>query len=281
MGASHRSYRWEGQQWALAVDAAAQVAAYRPDLLERAGLSVPRTWEEVEALTGAGVAVGFPLIPVDAACAFLGLSGAADGELPSREQSRDALRLLARLAGLAHAQSMEWNPPAVLERMATTDEIAYVPLGFGYSNYARPGYRPNLVRFTAPPGRGTLGGAGLAVSSRSGHVPEAVRYATFIVNGPTQRTAYFRGGGQPGHRSAWTDAEVNASSSSFFADTLSALDAAYLRPRHDGFLGYQERAGEAIHGWLRVGGDEAALLDELERAYRESGAARAETGATG
>src|SRR5699024_8208415 len=31
VGQSHESYTWEGKQWALAVDTAAQVAAYRDD----------------------------------------------------------------------------------------------------------------------------------------------------------------------------------------------------------------------------------------------------------
>ena len=35
VGKSHNSYSFEGQQWALAVDAASQVAAYRPDLLAK------------------------------------------------------------------------------------------------------------------------------------------------------------------------------------------------------------------------------------------------------
>src|SRR4029450_8527321 len=40
-------------------------------------------------------------------------------------------------------------------------------------------------------------------------------------------------------------------------DTLGALDVALLRPRHDGFLGFQATAGDLVHGWLRDGGDPA------------------------
>ena len=86
----------------------------------------------------------------------------------------------------------------------------------------------------------------------------------------TQRTIYAEAGGQPGHRSAWTDPTVNASSSSFFADTLAALDAAYLRPRYDGVLGFQEAGGDLIHAWLREGGDVGAVLDDLDERYRAS-----------
>lgn len=271
VGSSHRSYEWGGRQWALAVDAAAQVAAYRPDVLERAGVPVPRTWDDVFRLPEAGIRLAFPSIPVDAACASFGLSGAADGEAPVAGGSAEALELLRRAVGMAHGDSLTWNPPAALERMASSDEIAYVPLAFGYSNYARPGYRPNVVRFAAAPGRGTLGGAGLAVSARSSHIEEATRYLTYVADGLVQRTTFFEGGGQPGHRSAWTDPSVNAASTSFFADTLEAVDRAYLRPRHDGFIAFQDRAGEAIHAWLRSGERDAGpVLEAVERAYRES-----------
>ena len=44
VGASHASYRLEGRQWALAIDAATPVAAWRTDLpFVRHGLSVPQT----------------------------------------------------------------------------------------------------------------------------------------------------------------------------------------------------------------------------------------------
>jgi multiple sugar transport system substrate-binding protein len=47
VGRSAESYVWDGTTYALATDAAAQVAVYRADLLSRAGVDVPRTWGEV------------------------------------------------------------------------------------------------------------------------------------------------------------------------------------------------------------------------------------------
>ena len=46
VGRSSESYEWAGHRWALAVDAAAQVAACRPDLMRRAGVEVPSTWDD-------------------------------------------------------------------------------------------------------------------------------------------------------------------------------------------------------------------------------------------
>jgi multiple sugar transport system substrate-binding protein len=286
VGRSAESYVWEGHRWALATDAAAQVAAYRPDLLERAGVAVPRTWPEAldaaAALRRAGLWAALPAIPVDAACAFLAVC-AALGETPffagpvvSRRVGRSALALLAALVERCHPASLDWNPPAMLEQMSTGDEVAWCPLAFGYANYARPGFRDHLVLAAPPPAggdgvpRGTLGGAGLAVSAHSEAVDEAVRYAAYVADPAVQRTSYFEAGGQPGHRSAWTDEAVNGAASGFFRDTLVALDAALLRPRHDGFLAFQEAAGTLVHGHLRHGGDPDRVLAAMDAAWEAS-----------
>jgi len=292
VGRSHESYTWEGHQWALAIDAAAQVAAFRPDLLRRAQVELPRTWGEVitasEALRGHGLTIAIPSIPVDAVCAFLGTCGSV-GEAPfaspdrvvGRDTGRGALQVLRDVVVRSHPASMSWNPPTVLEQMANADEIAYVPLAFGYANFARQGFARHPLGFAAGPAgasgvpSGTLGGAGLAVSASSVHVEEACAFAAFTASPDVQRTAYVDGGGQPGHRSAWTDPTVNASAGGFFEDTLDALDAAYLRPRYGGFLVFQEEAGDIVHRHLRDGGDADAVLDALDASYRASLGTRA------
>ncbi len=74
VGASHASYFYDGHQWALAIDAASQVAGYRPDLLEEAGVSVPETWDQVFEL--ARIRPGFvsvALFPLDSLMCFFTL----------------------------------------------------------------------------------------------------------------------------------------------------------------------------------------------------------------
>jgi multiple sugar transport system substrate-binding protein len=160
--------------------------------------------------------------------------------------------------------------------MAASDDIAYCPLAFGYATYARPGHRRRQVRFAPAPHdlagvpRGTLGGAGIAVSAHARDPAAACELAAFTARGDIQRGAYFDGGGQPGHRSAWTDPRVNALAPGFFLPTLGSLDAATLRPRHDGFLAWQDRAGAAIHAHLARRGDPQALLGELDRIAEET-----------
>src|SRR5215204_1118390 len=50
VGKSHTSYMFKGHQWALAIDAASQVSAYRPDLLAQIEAEIPQTWGQVFAL---------------------------------------------------------------------------------------------------------------------------------------------------------------------------------------------------------------------------------------
>src|SRR5207247_11359421 len=69
VGRSHESYTWDGHQWALAIDAAAQVAAWRPDILPEP----PTTWVQVLQLAKED-RVLWPLKPVDAICSFFTLA---------------------------------------------------------------------------------------------------------------------------------------------------------------------------------------------------------------
>jgi multiple sugar transport system substrate-binding protein len=278
VGPSHASYQFAGKQWALANDAAGHVGVYRPDLLE----TPPATWEEVFALAesrrGKAGVVAMPMKPTDAICSFLSLCANA-GEPPfsggapvvSRAAGRHALETQRRIAALGHPEMLDWNPIATLDRMSTTDEVAYVPLLFGYSNYSRPGFRERLLAYTdiplAPDGQprgGILGGVGIAVSARTRSPETAFDYARYVTSGEIQRTTYFAAGGQPGHRSAWLDPAVNAASNDYFAHTLRTLDLAYLRPRDPGYETFQLRAGDLIHEFLVTGGDIEQTLDHLD-----------------
>lgn len=288
VGGSAESYQWDGHRWALAVDAAAQVAAHRSDLLDRAGVPVPGTWDQaIEAadqLRRHGLWSAMPGIPVDAACAFFAICCAVGEDPVAREGdgvvSSDtglaALDLLAAFVSRSHPASLEWNPPRMLEHMSDESDVAYCPLSFGYSNYARPGFRPHVISFGSGPAgpdavpRGTLGGAGLAVSAAGRSPDEAAKFAAFVADERTQRGPYFDGGGQPAHRAAWTDPRLNAASSGFFQDTLAAVDAAYLRPRYDGFIWFQAEAGSLVHAFLREPAHPDATLARLDAAYRAS-----------
>lgn len=284
VGPSHHSYGYLEHQWALAIDAAAQVSAYRPDLLAQRDLVAPRSWDEVFTLASK-VPIAIPLDPTGSICSFLTLcanlgepAGRQDDYLVSHATARKALDILRGLIEIAHPASLDTFPPLILDLMSTSDEIAYCPLLFGYSNYARPGFAPQLCRFTniptpskdMPPRGAILGGAGLAISSRCRAIDEACQYAQFVAAPNCQRTTYVTSGGQPGNRVAWTDPQVNAATSNFFLDTLDTLDQAYLRPRYDGFVFFHDMAGLVINDYLRHKRSVGATLERLEILYRQS-----------
>ncbi|WP_286862040.1 MULTISPECIES: ABC transporter substrate-binding protein [Sphingobacterium] len=282
VGKSYESYNFLGKQWALAIDAATPVAASRPDLLQALGVALPRTFEEVLALAKAG-RVGFSLLPIDSLMHFYGLCCSL-GEEPCQDTEKvisDAvgikvLKLFKSLADELDAGFYDKNPFKVFEEMTQRDEIAYCPFAYGYSNYARAGYARKVLHFhdlvslNGTPMISTLGGAGLAVSSQGKHIDVAMDYARFVATPEVQETLYVENGGQPGHLRAWKNEQVNAVTTNYFSSTLPALDRAYLRPRYDGHLYFQDHAGDIVVGYLRNGGDEKAVLNKMNAMYRES-----------
>ena len=287
VGPSHASYEWEGHLWGLAIDAAGHVSAYRPDLLEGLDTAPPRTWNDVLELEvrarAAGMTISLPNKAVDTLGSLLTLlaNGGADPytdeeQVAPREVALEKLELLVRLTEASPPDAFSWNPILLLEHMAEHDDVVYCPMLFGYSNYSRPGFRRNLVRFSPVPSAGLgprggiIGGAGLSISSRCEHLDAARAYAEYVGSPEVQRTLYVEAGGQPGHRSAWHDQHANELAASYFADTLPGLDAGYLRPRYDGALLVQNEGGNMVWESLRSGGDPSELLDRLDAVYRRS-----------
>ena len=283
VGHSHASYIFNGNQCALAIDAATPVASYRPDLLARYDLRKPDTWSDLLALARQGRVI-MPGIEIDTLMNFYMLC-ATRGEAPfvddewavSDEMSLSALEQLRELANLCPRDIFAWNPIAVYEALSRRADYVYCPFAYGYSNYSRPGYSDNVLVFDDMvdiDGQGrcqsTLGGTGLSISTGCKSVEIARDYAMFCASPVIQRTLFFENGGQPGHRGAWTDDEVNRRSSNYFRNTLPALDRAYLRPRFPGYLHFQDHGGAPIRQYLMQGGDARQVLAELKRLFQEA-----------
>jgi multiple sugar transport system substrate-binding protein len=278
-GPSYSSYHWAGKQWALAIDAACQVSAVRQDLLAAVGpVEIPGTWQEVAALAlelrGASGRIAIPLNPNHSYCAFLslGLSMMGDRFWPpggqvNRQVAIESLEFLQRIAGNLHPASSSDDPIGISDRMADSDEILYVPLMFGYSNYSRPGFRANTLRFGDAPGGdeghigSVLGGVGLAMSARCTDRESASDLARTIGSARLQSGLYAVSGGQPGHATAWDSPAVNRLVGDFFAATRRTMEQAFLRPRVPGHRRFQELAGELVHGliWRHEPGVESCL----------------------
>lgn len=277
VGRSPDSYIYSGRRYGLAIDAAAQVAVHRPDLLPEP----PREWSQVWELTAAG-RVLWPGKPVDAISSFLSLAGNAGVDIAVGDRFVDTdagssiLADLHRLADSVPPDCLEQNPIQVAERLATGDQWIYAPLLFGYTNYSRTGFRQHRLAYTDAPGvdGSCLGGAGIALSAATPHRAEATAHARWLASADVQRGVYYRGGGQPGNAVAWEDPATNADSLDFFRNTRATLENARIRPHYDGWLTVQEVAGAAINRALRREIDDVTCLRAIEHSYAGS---RAET----
>lgn len=254
VGQSHASYSYGGHQWALAIDAATPVAAWRPDLLARP----PGTWEELLALARQG-RVAVPGVAVDCLMHAMMLCQSA-------ELTEVALLKLRELYALCPAECFEWNPIRVFEALTTQNELAYCPFAYGYSNYSRAGYAERQLRFgdVVDGICTTLGGTGLAISARCCERETALAYAQYVASAECQRTLYWQSGGQPGHRAAWLDAEANRATDNYFLNTLPTLDRAWVRPRYDGYLHFQDTAGPIVREFLQGKRELSNLLCTLK-----------------
>lgn len=282
-GGSHLSYNYDGHQWALAVDAATPVASYRSDLLERNGERPPATWQELLAMARQK-RVAVPAIPIDLLMNFYTFC-LAHGKEPflNRDEVIDtetgvkALQSMAELYSLVNEKMFQSNPIAIAELMTQTDDYWYCPFAYGYSNYSRDGYAPYRLTYGDPVCytdgqhlRTTVGGTGLAVSSFSKHRGEALAFAEYVVSASCQAGLYVQHGGQPGHLSGWTNETANLLTHRYFIDTLPALQRGYIRPRYNGYLHFQDHAGEPVQRFMREGGDPVGVLEAINRIYKKS-----------
>lgn len=277
VGASHASYAYDGHQYGLASDAAAQVAVHRPDLLS----DVPQSWEEVLQLARDG-RVLWAAKPIDAFSSLLTIA-ANNGTPPFSEpgsflDAESAMAVLARmreLASLVPEFCLEANPIDIAEALSREDRWLYSPLAFGYSNYSRMAYRRVRLAYTDIPSgsRGTsgsvLGGAGIAVSAHSAHLGQAQAFAVWVASSDAQCGVYFDAGGQPGNAQAWDDDGLNAQTLDFFRNTRATLEGALVRPREVGFIAFQDTVSPWVTEMLRGRISEDLLVsrmnDEAER----------------
>ncbi|WP_399881646.1 ABC transporter substrate-binding protein [Streptomyces sp. BBFR51] len=271
IGPTMRSYALDGRQWALPLDAATQVAATRTDL----GGEAPTTWDEVHRLARRAP-VALSLAGPHAFLTFASIA-LAMGEEPatdpdrliSRETGLAVLDLMAALDALAPPETRTLNPIGLLELMAGTDRLAHCPLVYGYVTYA------DRLTFTdaptvTPGGRpgSTLGGTGLALSTRCAPSTELLDHVRWLMSPEAQRDFLPRHNGQPSARAAWTDPDTVAAD--FYRRTAATCEQAWVRPRHAGYIGFQTAASAAVRAALAGGSDHRETLDRMGTLYRTS-----------
>jgi multiple sugar transport system substrate-binding protein len=295
VGASWDSYRYANGIWALPVDAATQVASYRPDLLSQLFGTSPRTFDEVLQLgqkaRASGKFIAVAACPIDAISLFFTFTANlghpidenADPFIDQRV-AKEALDRMHALIAIAHPNSTAWNPIQLYDQMVAGSDIVYCPWAYGYSNYSR---RQNLIplKFADAPAAGNrgragtqLGGTGIAISKQSPRRDAAVSYAKWLAGQEHQRGTYFREGGQPASLAAWTDPQIDFEAGGFFSGTIETLRTAYVRPRFDGFIRFFEATGIEINRCLKNQVADAQLIEWLNKSFAErlgSAAARA------
>lgn len=280
VGRSFPSYHWQGRQWALPIDAATQVQAWRPDRLEAA----PADWAQVLELAKAG-RVALPLraphslMCLYTLCAQRGAPGRVEGpELFDVETAAEVCEQLREVIARIDPQCLTMDPIAVFEAMAQPDSrIDCVPLIYGYVNYAWQGFRPVRLGFADIPrfqGHGpvgsALGGTGIAVSARTAHAAEAFDFALWVADAEAQRGPFAAAGGQPGHAAAWEDEAVNATAGDFYRATRATLEGAWVRPRHDGYMPFQHAASLRLNAGLQTGESAREIVRVLNAMFVES-----------
>lgn len=281
VGLSHQSYNFNNHQYALAIDAAAPVAAYKVGALDE----LPFTFEQVLKLAEKSL-VMWPIKPVDAISCFNTIAANIGHAINSTEHKFidrrigiTILKMMKKLSSLVPKDCLEMNPINVLDYLSSNNDRVYCPLLYGYSNYSRKNFRDDLIEFTNIPSfdennnncKGAqIGGTGLAISKETKNIEIALDYVFWVASEECQKTLYYYSGGQPGHIKAWKDKNINNDCNNFFINTLKTLENAWLRPRFDGYMYFQDIAGTIIHDYLKNDKQADITIDKLIMEFEKS-----------
>jgi multiple sugar transport system substrate-binding protein len=277
VGAAMDSYLWRGRHWALPLDVATQVMAFRPDLIDEPidawqdVLEIARRKPVALSIAGPHAILGFFSL-----CLAEGTPlGGAD--LVDDAAGVAALERLHQLYAGVPKGSDRLNPIELLRAMAEGNDIALVPLVFGYVNYASPAPGLHRVAFAEAPrgskNRGSvLGGTGIALTGRT--MPDAalLDHLRWLMSDQAQLNFIPRHDGQPSSRRAWRDGEVNAGWGDFYRATLETTERAWVRPRFDGYVAFQNAAAELVRAALEAREAPRLTLEKVRGVWRDAAA---------
>ena len=169
------------------------------------------------------------------------------------------------------------DPIQTCEYMSENNDIFYCPYIYGFSNYSRNGFKKNVLFFSnvmdlegnGPIGT-QLGGTGIAVSNASTFKKEAFQYALWVASAECQKDIYYKNGGQPGNAIAWEDKIINEETNNFFYNTRATLEGAWVRPKYNGYMKFQDLSGDIINDFLKNNLKEEVIYDKLNYEFRKS-----------
>jgi len=288
VGPSVASFRFGDSIWALPVDAATQVQVVRPDLLDRTGFDVPKDWQEMIALgsevrkRGLYFAIGLSgvhsLMTFFTLMANLGHPCASSPEQSfcDQEAAGEVLSLLREFLQFCPTEVLDWNTIKLHEAMAEGDNLVLCPAVYGYATYAEKDQKHQLEFHDFPgpngPAGTTLGGAGLGVSASCQHVEAALDYVRFAAQADTQ-IAFTHHHGQPARVEAWESPNADATFQSYCRNTRMTHNKAWIRPRYNGYMSFQAKAGNMIESHLRGEHSSSAIIDQLTTLHCQSSVA--------
>jgi len=279
VGLSHQSYNIDGHQWALAIDAATQVCCFRQDLIS----SLPNSWNDLIDLAKENRVI-WPLKPVHAISSFYSIyNNIAEEFNPNdknyiqKELGVQTLLMMKQISKYLLDECFTMDPIKTAETLSETEDFFYSPYTYGFSNYSRKAYRKNIISYgnvidlsNKGPSGTHLGGTGIAISKKSKHKDLALEYSFWIAGSDCQQTTFYTSGGQPGNSDAWKNYNINLETNNFFKNTRSTLDKAWVRPRHNGYIKFQDESGNIINEYLQSNMSEAKVIDKLTSKYAES-----------
>ena len=153
----------------------------------------------------------------------------------------------------------------------------YAPTSLFAPESETEGFRTHRLRFADIPALGArgpvgsaIGGTGIAVSARCAHKKEAADFAYWVASGATQAGLFAASGGQPAHTEAWDSDTVNLATANFYRATRKTLEGAWLRPRHDGYMSFQDAASRILNAALQSGARPAETIARINAMFRES-----------
>ena len=95
-------------------------------------------------------------------------------------------------------------------------------------------------------------------------------FALWVAGPEAQRGPYAAAGGQAGNATAWQDTTVNETAGDFYRATRATLEGAWVRPRHGGYIAFQDQGAARIIEGLRAGEAAASVIRDLNRMYAAS-----------
>ena len=279
VGKSHESYFINNKQWALAIDAASQTACYRQDLIP----SYPSNWNALLDLAKNNKVL-WPLKPVHALSSFYSIYNNITMELITDKKKFidknfgvETLSMMKVVSKELITDCLTMDPIQTAELMTETNDFYYCPYIYGFSNYSRKNYRKYILKYIdvinlsgKGPAGTNLGGTGIAISNVSKNKDLAIEYAFWIAGAECQKSLFYESGGQPGNSVAWEDNKINRETSNFFRGTRKTLDLAWIRPRHNGYMKFQDESGNLINEYLQSAIKAESICEKLIDMFNKS-----------